>query len=1015
MGARRGTRLAFWLAFTGLPADRLGLGGRVAGERQLRREGPHRPGVRGGDRAAHHRTDHAGPARRPGTGLHRPGRAAADRAHRRLRLVAAAAEDRRLPALRPRRPHDRAAQRAARYSPVYYLPVGVPLAIWPDRTGVVAARLVSALLCALLLAGAVAAAVRVGSRLLVLGVVLAATPIALNLAGAVNPNGLEICAGILTWCALLGLVRAPQDRLEPATMRRLLISAGVGSVLLLTVRQLGPVLLALIVAGCVLAAAPGRLRWLARRRAVVTGLGGAWLAGTAAAVGWLFASRITDIRTGTRDAQPELGSAWTLTHVLTDRCVLRRPVRRAVRVRRGGHALAGPAAVVPAGGGRRGTRRGARRAPGTAPPFWLLLAGLAFLGGLDFWFLPRIGWFAQGRYGLAALVGVLLIPAGTAALDGWLDRWRLLRWAVVGAGALAGLLHGYVLARVVTRFAHGIDAPLDPLGGAWHPPLDGWLPMLAVGAGALALTLLVAATSGPYPAPPGAGSAAAHPPAEEPPASPAPDPASAGPLPRERAGIRGLTTRDRAGSCATARRGGGRGDERADSGPAQWRRVDRHPHLAPLDSTSQGGRRGAARFVTVGLVDQVVIALANAGNTLLALALLDRTRAGVMLLSLGLSYLVIGVNRAFVGEVLLTLASRYDDERRERLVRNGSAAALTVGCAAAVLCLGIGLVFDGGKVNLGDLVFAAPFLPSLLLHDTGRYTYLSARQPQRALVIDAVWVGTQLLGVLDHDRGRPDQRRRAVGLLGTRSHRRGGRVPAAQPDAAGAAVSRAWFAGDPAAVRLVHGDGADRAGLQGQVVGFLVANRLSARELSGLRGAQTAMLQPVQNFITAVMGLLVPRTSRLAARGAAGAEGRRRRPATPADPAPRAGLRRARPSCWSRWWCRWPGPVLVRIPKFADIAPFALPIALPAGALPGAVAVRGGHPGDAPGQPAVRPVPIFTTASLSGLVIGATAARLTGAAWGLTAGSAVGLAAMITCTGTLSAASARTPAAPVPA
>ena len=39
--------------------------------------------------------------------------------------------------------------------------------------------------------------------------------------------------------------------------------------------------------------------------------------------------------------------------------------------------------------------------------------------------------------------------------------------------------------------------------------------------------------------------------------------------------------------------------------------------------------------VTVGLVDQAVIAVANATNTLLALALLDRSRAGVMLLEHG--------------------------------------------------------------------------------------------------------------------------------------------------------------------------------------------------------------------------------------------------------------------------------------------------------------------------------------------------------------------------------------------
>jgi len=38
---------------------------------------------------------------------------------------------------------------------------------------------------------------------------------------------------------------------------------------------------------------------------------------------------------------------------------------------------------------------------------------------------------------------------------------------------------------------------------------------------------------------------------------------------------------------------------------------------------------------------------------------------------------------------------------------------------------------------------------------------------------------------------------------------------------------------------------------------------------------------------------------------------------------------------------------------------------------------------------------IFTTTSLTGLVVGANVDRLTGAAWGLTIGASVGLAAMI--------------------
>ena len=41
----------------------------------------------------------------------------------------------------------------ARYNPAYYLAVGLPIRLWPNLTGIVLARLLSALLCALMLAG----------------------------------------------------------------------------------------------------------------------------------------------------------------------------------------------------------------------------------------------------------------------------------------------------------------------------------------------------------------------------------------------------------------------------------------------------------------------------------------------------------------------------------------------------------------------------------------------------------------------------------------------------------------------------------------------------------------------------------------------------------------------------------------------------------------------------------------------------------------------------------------------
>lgn len=398
-------------------------------------------------------------------------------------------------------------------------------------------------------------------------------------------------------------------------------------------------------------------------------------------------------------------------------------------------------------------------------------------------------------------------------------------------------------------------------------------------------------------------------------------------------------------------------------------------------------------WVTAGLVDQVVIATANAANTLLALALLDRSRAGIMLLSLGVSYLVIGINRAFVGEVLLALASRYDGERRDRLVRNGLTAAFVVALSAAVLLIALWLGLPAkGDIDLRDLIWVAPFLPSLLLHDTARYSYLAAQRPQQALVIDAIWVGTQLVSVT------------AMYLTGLTSAA-GLFVSWGLGATVGASVfllrsgmrpwggnPRQWFT----ETRFLSGWFTATAivgQFQTQAGGFLVAGQLSARELSGLRGAQTALLQPVQNFITAVMGLLVPRASRLAAAAGEGSH----------DAA--AALRRQTRTLALGFAVLGvvmvavvvpvARTILVRIPKFADITPLALPIAIqPAiylGQLPFAAAMRGMHRG----RMLFLQYLVFTTTSLSGVVVGAQLDRLPGAAWGLTTGSAVGLIAMI--------------------
>lgn len=103
-------------------------------------------------------------------------------------------DDRRVEAVSP----------AGSYHPLYYTLVGWPSRILSGGSGVYAMRFVSAAICALLLSAAYCSLRRlVGRPVAAMGLTVALTPVAFYLGGIVNPNGVEVAAGILTWCAAL--------------------------------------------------------------------------------------------------------------------------------------------------------------------------------------------------------------------------------------------------------------------------------------------------------------------------------------------------------------------------------------------------------------------------------------------------------------------------------------------------------------------------------------------------------------------------------------------------------------------------------------------------------------------------------------------------------------------------------------------------------------------------------------------------------------------------------------------
>lgn len=151
---------------------------------------------------------------------------------------------------------------AGAYPPLYYLLVGWPSRLLDPQPAVYAMRMIGALLAAALLASGLVSAARTGRRrLVVTGAALALTPMALYLAGVVNPNGLEIAGAFCLWLAALDLLaRADAAERAPA---RLVVRVVVAAVVVASMRPLSPAFLGLIVVTIGLAAATrGNLRVL---------------------------------------------------------------------------------------------------------------------------------------------------------------------------------------------------------------------------------------------------------------------------------------------------------------------------------------------------------------------------------------------------------------------------------------------------------------------------------------------------------------------------------------------------------------------------------------------------------------------------------------------------------------------------------------------------------------------------------------------------------------------------------
>lgn len=361
-----------------------------------------------------------------------------------------------LPALPDRTDPTGTVTGAGRYPPLYYALVG-----WPTRLGFGEAtwygmRLLSVALGGLLLALATATWCRSPAPV-VAGVLIAGTPMLAFLLGSVNPNGVEIAAGVAVTLAALGLADTAVQGGRPGLRQA---SALVLLVLYLALARPGSYLLAAALVGTLAVAASTVVRvrpraatglLVACAAAVLAGVAAARLVALpaapqpAAAVAWEEAARVTAQRAfgwwqetigmfGWRDHQ--VPAAFSLVWLALVAGLLLTAVLRGRAAERLSLLGLTAGAVV-------------------AAPFFVFVT------------LFRDGVGYQGRYAMAltqaipVLAGAVLARRGGAGLP-----WRLIAPTTAALG---------VLALVGSGLRYGVGLPLPPAGALagqvlWVPP-----------------------------------------------------------------------------------------------------------------------------------------------------------------------------------------------------------------------------------------------------------------------------------------------------------------------------------------------------------------------------------------------------------------------------------------------------------------------------------------------------------------------------------------------------------------
>jgi hypothetical protein len=353
---------------------------------------------------------------------------------------------------------------AGRYEPLYYAIVGLPSLLFPSNTGIWLMRLVSGLLSALFLASALeSAAACKKRRLLVWGVAGAMTPMAVFMAGTINPNGLEASSAICLWASGIALL-AEQSVVAD---RRLLARVGISAAVLVQVRGLSPLWLFLIAVSLVILAGRSQLvelsrDWVARVWAGVLALSCAFTA-------WWLVRYDPLALLPTNHAPPKhVGvSELIATSIGFSDGFVREMIGVVgwLDVPIPSVTLYGWIAIVFMLLGL-GLFMGRR-------PYVVVLVSLVVLTvAIPVVFeatnASTLGYVWQGRYGLPLAAGIPLVAAG-AVVNGYLTD-RVHRRVATVVPVILVIAEFAIFFQALRRYTVGLKGPFIPFGGAWHPP-----------------------------------------------------------------------------------------------------------------------------------------------------------------------------------------------------------------------------------------------------------------------------------------------------------------------------------------------------------------------------------------------------------------------------------------------------------------------------------------------------------------------------------------------------------------